>query len=148
MNRAVTQTVLGLLFPEWLSPLFRNVIARNADAEPPSLRHRMTKRVRHSYTAKEKLHWLKMQEFQPDLSNRALAKLAKVQPCQIRDWKNMRERLEVASGCRRRLMGAGRKAKYPFMERAVYRQFLSHRTKGLSVGSFPRAVALGKEGED
>ncbi|CAI7857475.1 unnamed protein product [Closterium sp. NIES-54] len=108
-------------------------VKRNADAEPPSPRHRMTKCVRHSYTAKEKLHWLKMQEFQPDLSNRALAKLAKVQPCQIRDWKKMRERLEVASGCRRRLMGAGRKAKYPFMERAVYCQFLSHRAKGLSV---------------
>ncbi|CAI7877137.1 unnamed protein product [Closterium sp. NIES-53] len=30
-------------------------------------------------------------------------------------------------------MGAGRKAKYPFMERAVYRQFLSHWAKGLSV---------------
>ncbi|CAI5515258.1 unnamed protein product [Closterium sp. Naga37s-1] len=118
-------------FPQRNRP--QGQVKRNADAEPPSPRHRMTKRVRHSYTAKEKLHWLKMQEFQPDLSNRALAKLAKVQPCQIRDWKKMRERLEVASGCRRRLMGAGRKAKYPFMERAVYRQFLSHRAKGLSV---------------
>ncbi|CAI7840265.1 unnamed protein product [Closterium sp. NIES-53] len=118
-------------FPQRNRP--QGQVKRNADAEPPSPRHRMTKRVRHLYTAKEKLHWLKMQEFQPDLSNRALAKLAKVQPCQIRDWKKMRERLEVASGCRRRLMGAGRKAKYPFMERAVYRQFLSHRAKGLSV---------------
>ncbi|CAI7791955.1 unnamed protein product [Closterium sp. NIES-53] len=62
---------------------------------------------------KEKLHWLKMQDSQPDLSNRALAKLAKVQPCQIRDWKKMRERLEVASSCRRRLMRAGRKPSRP-----------------------------------
>ncbi|CAI7782928.1 unnamed protein product, partial [Closterium sp. NIES-53] len=67
---------------------------RNADADPPSPRHRMTKRQRKGITAKEKLHWLKMQDSQPDLSNRALAKLAKVQPCQIRDWKKMRERLE------------------------------------------------------
>ncbi|CAI7801125.1 unnamed protein product, partial [Closterium sp. NIES-54] len=72
-------------------------------------------------------------ESQPDLSNRALAKLAKVQPCQIREWKRMKERLEVASGCRRRLMGAGRRAKYPFMERAVDQQFLKHRAKGLAV---------------
>ncbi|CAI7809300.1 unnamed protein product [Closterium sp. NIES-53] len=69
-------------FPQRNRP--QGQVKRNADAEPPSPRHRMTKRVRHSYTAKEKLHWLKMQEFQPvqefqpDLSNRALAKLAKV----------------------------------------------------------------------
>ncbi|CAI5950033.1 unnamed protein product [Closterium sp. NIES-64] len=106
---------------------------RNADGETPSLRHRMTKKVRHGITVKEKLHWLKMQDAQPDLGNRALAKLAKVQPCQIRDWKKLRERLEVASSCRRRLVGSGRKAKYPFMERAVYRHFLSHRAKGLAV---------------
>ncbi|CAI7742316.1 unnamed protein product [Closterium sp. NIES-53] len=62
-------------FPQRNRP--QGQVKRNADAEPPSPRHRMTKRVRHSYTAKEKLHWLKMQEFQPDLSNRALAKLAK-----------------------------------------------------------------------
>ncbi|CAI5489684.1 unnamed protein product [Closterium sp. Naga37s-1] len=74
-----------------------------------------------------------MQDSQPDLSNRALAKLAMVQPCQIRDWKKMRERLEVSSSCRRRLMGAGRKSKFPFMERAVYRQFLKHRGRGLAV---------------
>ncbi|CAI7781677.1 unnamed protein product [Closterium sp. NIES-53] len=106
---------------------------RNADADPPSPRHRMTKRQRKGITAKEKLHWLKMQDSQPDLSNRALAKLAKVQPCQIRDWKKMRERLEVSSSCRRRLMGVGRKSKFPFMERAVYRQFLKHRGRGLAV---------------
>ncbi|CAI6012030.1 unnamed protein product [Closterium sp. NIES-65] len=106
---------------------------RNADADPPSPRHRMTKRQRKGITAKENLHWLKMQDSQPDLSNRALAKLAKVQPCQIRDWKKMRERLEVSSSCRRRLMGAGRKSKFPFMERAVYRQFLKHRGRGLTV---------------
>ncbi|CAI7887817.1 unnamed protein product [Closterium sp. NIES-53] len=106
---------------------------RNADADTPSPRHRMTKRQRNAITAKEKLHRLKLQDSQPDLSNRALAKLAKVQPCQIRDWKKMRERLEVASICRRRLMGAGRKSKYPFMERAVYRQFLKHRGRGLAV---------------
>ncbi|CAI7911515.1 unnamed protein product [Closterium sp. NIES-54] len=106
---------------------------RNADADPPSPRHRMTKRQRKGITAKEKLHWLKMQDSQPDLSNRALAKLAKVQPCQIRDWKKMRERLEVSSSCRRRLMGAGRKSKFPFMERAVYSQFLKHRGRGLAV---------------
>ncbi|CAI6003931.1 unnamed protein product [Closterium sp. NIES-64] len=105
---------------------------RNADADPPSPRHRMTKRLRKGITAKEKLHWLKLQDSQPDLSNRALAKLAKVQPCQIRDWKKMRERLEVSSSCRRRLMGAGRKSKFPFMERAVYRQFLKHRGRGLA----------------
>ncbi|CAI5488852.1 unnamed protein product [Closterium sp. Naga37s-1] len=50
---------------------------RNADADPPSPRHRMAKRQRNAITAKEKLHWLKMQDSQPDLSNRALAKLAK-----------------------------------------------------------------------
>ncbi|CAI7860837.1 unnamed protein product, partial [Closterium sp. NIES-54] len=118
-------------FPEQTRP--QGPPKRNADADAPSPRHRMTKRTRHAYTAKEKLHWLKLQESQPDLSNRALAKLAKVQPCQIREWKRMKERLEVASGCRRRLMGAGRRAKYPFMERAVYRQFLKHRAKGLAV---------------
>ncbi|CAI5940322.1 unnamed protein product [Closterium sp. NIES-65] len=93
----------------------------------------MMKRQRNAISAKEKLHWLKMQDSQPDLSNRALAKLAKVQPCQIHEWKKMRERLEVASSCRRRLMGHGRKSKYPFMERAVYRHFLKHRAKGLAV---------------
>ncbi|CAI5928514.1 unnamed protein product [Closterium sp. NIES-64] len=108
---------------------------RNADADPPSPRHRMTKRLRKGITAKEKLHWLKLQDSQPDLSNRALAKLAKVQPCQIRDWKKMRERLEVSSSCRRRLMGAGRKSKFPFMERAVYRQFLKHRGRGLAAAA-------------
>ncbi|CAI5525403.1 unnamed protein product [Closterium sp. Naga37s-1] len=92
----------------------------------------MTKKVRKAITVKEKLHWLKMQDSQPDLENRALAKLAKVQPCQIREWRKMKERLEVASSCRRRLMGSGRKAKYPFMERAVYRHFLNHRAKGLA----------------
>ncbi|CAI7780189.1 unnamed protein product [Closterium sp. NIES-54] len=106
---------------------------RNADADPPSPRHRMTKHQRKGITAKEKLHWLKMQDSQPDLSNRALAKLANVQPCQIRDWKKMRERLEVSSSCRRCLMGAGRKSKFLFMERAVYRQFLKHRGRGLAV---------------
>ncbi|CAI7867610.1 unnamed protein product [Closterium sp. NIES-53] len=106
---------------------------RNADVDPPSPRHRMTKRQRKGITAKEKLHLLKMQDSQPDLSNRALAKLAKVQPCQIRDSKKMRERLEVSSSCRRRLMGAGRKSKFHFMERAVYRQFLKHRGRGLAV---------------
>ncbi|CAI7908990.1 unnamed protein product [Closterium sp. NIES-54] len=106
---------------------------RNADADPPSPRHRMTKRQRKGITAKEKLHWLKMQDSQPDLSNLVLAKLAKVQLCQIREWKKMRERLEVSSSCRRRLMGAGRKSKFPFMERAVYRQFLKHRGRGLAV---------------
>ncbi|CAI7913802.1 unnamed protein product [Closterium sp. NIES-54] len=106
---------------------------RNADADPPSPRHRMTKRQRKGTTAKEKLHWSKMQDSQPDLSNRALAKLAKVQPCQIRDWKKMKERLEVSSSCRRRLMGAGRKPKFPFMERAVYCQFLKHRGRGLAI---------------
>ncbi|CAI7923534.1 unnamed protein product [Closterium sp. NIES-53] len=118
-------------FPEQIRP--QGPPKRNADANAPSPRHRMTKRVRHAYTATEKLHWLKLQESQPDLLNRALAKLAKVQPCQIREWKRMKERLEVISGCRRRLMGAGRRAKYPFMERAVYRQFLKHRAKGLAV---------------
>ncbi|CAI5983545.1 unnamed protein product, partial [Closterium sp. NIES-64] len=101
-------------------------LKRNADSEPPSPRHRMTKKVRKAITVKEKLHWLKLQDSQPDLGNRALAKLAKVQPCQIREWRKMKEQLDVASGCRRRLMGFGRKAKYPFMERAVYRHFLNH----------------------
>ncbi|CAI5482098.1 unnamed protein product [Closterium sp. Yama58-4] len=103
----------------------------NADAASPSPRYRMTKRSRNAITAKEKLHWLKMQDSQPDLSNRVLAKLANVQPCQIREWKKMRERLEVASSCRRRLMGHGHKSNYPFMERAVYRQFLKHRSTGV-----------------
>ncbi|CAI7824453.1 unnamed protein product [Closterium sp. NIES-53] len=66
-------------FPEQTRP--QGPPKRNADADAPSPRHRMTKRARHAYTAKEKLHWLKLQESQPDLSNRALAKLAKVQPC-------------------------------------------------------------------
>ncbi|CAI5962172.1 unnamed protein product [Closterium sp. NIES-64] len=80
-------------FPEQTRP--QGPPKRNADADAPSPRHRMTKRVRHAYTAKEKLHWLKLQESQPDLSNQALAKLAKVQPCQIREWKRMKERLEA-----------------------------------------------------
>ncbi|CAI5946239.1 unnamed protein product [Closterium sp. NIES-65] len=104
-------------FPESKRP--QGQTKRYADGETPSPRHRMTKKVRHGITVKEKLHWLKMQDAQPDLGNRALAKLAKVQPCQIRDWKKLRERLEVASSCRRRLVGSGRKAKYPFMERAA-----------------------------
>ncbi|CAI5935984.1 unnamed protein product, partial [Closterium sp. NIES-64] len=111
-------------FPERKRP--QGQLKRNADAQPPSPRHRMTKKVRKAITVKEKLHWLKLQDSQPDLGNRALAKLAKVQPCQIREWRKMKERLDVASGCRRRLMGFGRKAKYPFMERAVYRHFLNH----------------------
>ncbi|CAI5947089.1 unnamed protein product [Closterium sp. NIES-65] len=106
---------------------------RNANAAPPSPHHRMSKRQRNAIIAKEKLQWLKMQGSQPDLSNRALAKLANVQPCQIREWKKMRERLEVVSSCRRRLMGHGRKSKYPFIERAVYCQFLKHRARGLAV---------------
>ncbi|CAI5461325.1 unnamed protein product [Closterium sp. Yama58-4] len=118
-------------FPERNHP--QGQTKRNADAAPPSPRHRMTKRQRNAITAKEKLHWLKMQDSQPDLSNRALAKLANVQPCQIREWKKMGERLEVASCYRRRQTGHGRKCKYPFMERAVYRQLLKHRTKGLAV---------------
>ncbi|CAI5505328.1 unnamed protein product [Closterium sp. Naga37s-1] len=93
----------------------------------------MTKRSRNAFTAKEKLHWLAMLESQPDLSIRGLAKLANVQPKQIREWRRLKERLEVAAGCRRRLNGGGRKAKWPLMERAVYRQFLAHRAKGLAV---------------
>ncbi|CAI5971936.1 unnamed protein product [Closterium sp. NIES-64] len=118
-------------FPECNRP--QGHIKRNADATPPSPRHRMTKRQRNAITAKEKLHWLKMQDSQPDLSNRALAKLARVQLCQIHEWKKLRERLEVASNNRRRLMGHGRNSKYPFMERAVYRQVLKHRAEGLAV---------------
>ncbi|CAI5525007.1 unnamed protein product [Closterium sp. Naga37s-1] len=118
-------------FPERKRP--QGQLKRNADAQPPSPRHHMTKKVRKAITVKEKLHWLKMQDSQPDLGNRVLAKIAKVQPCQVREWRTMKERLEVASSCRRRLMGSGRKAKYPFMERAVYRHFLNHRAKGLAV---------------
>ncbi|CAI5974054.1 unnamed protein product [Closterium sp. NIES-64] len=104
---------------------------RNSDAQTPSPRHRMTKKKRHSYTATEKLHWLKMQELQPDLSNRKLARMANVQQCQIREWKKLAERLKVSAGCRCRLAGGGRKAKYPPMERAIYREFLAARSKGL-----------------
>ncbi|CAI5507572.1 unnamed protein product [Closterium sp. Naga37s-1] len=118
-------------FPERKRP--QGQLKRNADAQPPSPRHRMTKKVCKAITVKEKLHWLKMQDSQPDLGNRALAKLAKVQPCQVREWRKMKERLEVASSCRRRLMGSCRKAKYPFMERAVYRHFLNHQAKGLAL---------------
>ncbi|CAI5952360.1 unnamed protein product [Closterium sp. NIES-65] len=96
-------------FPESMRP--QGQTKRNADGETPSPRHRMTKKVRHGITVKEKLHWLKMQDAQPDLGNRALAKLTKVQPCQIRDWKKLRERLEVASSCRRRLVGVVVRAK-------------------------------------
>ncbi|CAI5989749.1 unnamed protein product [Closterium sp. NIES-64] len=106
---------------------------RILDAAPPSPRHRMTKRSRNAFTAKEKLHWLAMLESQPDLSIRGLAKLAKVQPKQIREWRRLKERLEVAAGCRRRLNGGGRRAKWPLMEKAVYRQFLAHRAEGLAV---------------
>ncbi|CAI5973255.1 unnamed protein product [Closterium sp. NIES-65] len=67
---------------------------RILDAAPPSPRHRMTKRSRNAFTAKEKLHWLAMLESQPDLSIRGLAKLAKVQPKQIREWRRLKERLE------------------------------------------------------
>ncbi|CAI5952257.1 unnamed protein product [Closterium sp. NIES-64] len=74
-----------------------------------------------------------MLDSQPDLSIRGLARLAKVQPKQIREWKRLKERLEVSAGCRRRLHGGGRKVKWPAMERAVYRQFLAHRAKGLAV---------------
>ncbi|CAI5946245.1 unnamed protein product [Closterium sp. NIES-65] len=68
---------------------------RILDAAPPSPRHRMTKRSRNAFTAKEKLHWLAMLESQPDLSIRGLAKLAKVQPKQIREWRRLKERLEA-----------------------------------------------------
>ncbi|CAI6009705.1 unnamed protein product [Closterium sp. NIES-65] len=78
----------------------------------------MTKRTRHALTAKEKLHWLAMLDSQSDLSIRGLARLAKVQPKQIDEWKRLKERLEVSAGCRRRLHGGGRKAKWPAMERA------------------------------
>ncbi|CAI7788833.1 unnamed protein product [Closterium sp. NIES-54] len=106
---------------------------RVQDAETPSPRHRMTKRAWKAYTAKEKLYWLKMIDAQPDLSVHKLASLAKVQPKQIHDWKRLKKRLEIAAGCRRRLSGAGRKPKWPMMETAVYRRFLSHRGKGLPV---------------
>ncbi|CAI6009703.1 unnamed protein product [Closterium sp. NIES-65] len=56
----------------------------------------MTKRTRHALTAKEKLHWLAMLDSQSDLSIRGLARLAKVQPKQIREWKRLKERLEEA----------------------------------------------------
>ncbi|CAI5505645.1 unnamed protein product [Closterium sp. Naga37s-1] len=68
---------------------------RVLDAAPPSPRHRMTKRTRHAFTAKEKLHWLAMLDSRPDLSIRGLARLAKVQPKQIHEWKRLKERLEV-----------------------------------------------------
>ncbi|CAI5506962.1 unnamed protein product [Closterium sp. Naga37s-1] len=104
------------------------------DAAPPSSpRHRITKKARHAYTMREKLYWLDMLDTQPDLSIRGLARLANVQPKQIREWRKLKERLLVSAACRRRLVGAGRKAKWPFMERAVYRQFLAHRAKGLAV---------------
>ncbi|CAI7789567.1 unnamed protein product [Closterium sp. NIES-54] len=102
---------------------------RVQDAETPSPRHRMTKRARKAYTAKEKLYWLI--DAQPDLSVRKLASLAKVQPKQIRVWKRLKERLEIAARCRRCLGGAGRKPNWPMMETTVYRSFLSHRGKGL-----------------
>ncbi|CAI7733983.1 unnamed protein product [Closterium sp. NIES-53] len=101
----------------------------------------MTKRSRNAFTAKEKLHWLAMLESQPDLSIRGLGKLANVQPKQIREWRRLKERLEVAAGCRRRLNGGGRRAKWPPMEREVYRQFLAHRAKGLAVSWLTRDAA-------
>ncbi|CAI5940736.1 unnamed protein product [Closterium sp. NIES-64] len=122
---------------------------RILDAAPPSPRHRMTKRSRNAFTAKEKLHWLAMLESQPDLSIRGLAKLAKVQPKQIREWRRLKERLEVAAGCRRRLNGGGRRAKWPLMEKAVYRQFLAHRAKGLAVSAEVEVLEdVLDEGED
>ncbi|CAI7746591.1 unnamed protein product [Closterium sp. NIES-53] len=70
---------------------------RIIDAAPPSPRHRMTKWSHNAFTAKEKLHWLAMLESQPDLSIQGLAKLANVQPKQIREWRRLKERLEVAA---------------------------------------------------
>ncbi|CAI5501124.1 unnamed protein product [Closterium sp. Naga37s-1] len=78
------------------------------DAAPPSSpRHRITKKARHAYTAREKLYWLDMLDTQPDLSIRGLARLANVQPKQIREWRKLKERLLVSAACRRRLVGAG-----------------------------------------
>ncbi|CAI7806371.1 unnamed protein product [Closterium sp. NIES-53] len=79
------------------------------------------------------LNWLAILESQPDLSIRGLAKLTNVQPKQIREWRQLKERLKVTAGCRRRLNGGGHREKWPLMERAVYRQFLAHRAKGLAV---------------
>ncbi|CAI5506515.1 unnamed protein product [Closterium sp. Naga37s-1] len=62
-----------------------------------------------------------MFDAQPPISVRSLARLAKVQPKQIRDWCSLKERLDKAAGCHQRLTGARRKPKYPDMEVAVYR---------------------------
>ncbi|CAI5532508.1 unnamed protein product [Closterium sp. Naga37s-1] len=125
-------TVRVPVFPQSSRPQGKKKKVQDA-APPSSPRHRITKKARHAYTAREKLYWLDMLDTQPDLSIRGLARLANVQPKQIREWRKLKERLLVSAACRRRLVGAGRKAKWPFMERAVYPQFLAHRAKGLAV---------------
>ncbi|CAI7811953.1 unnamed protein product [Closterium sp. NIES-54] len=130
--RAPLPTVRVPVFPQSSRPQGKKKKVQDA-APPASPRHRVTKKARHAYTAREKLYWLDMLDTQPDLSIQGLARLANVQPKQIREWRKLKERLLVSAASRRRLVGAGRKAKWPFMERAVYRQFLAHRAKGLAV---------------
>ncbi|CAI5534238.1 unnamed protein product [Closterium sp. Naga37s-1] len=47
---------------------------------------------------------------QPDLSIRGLARLANLQPKQIREWQKLKERILVSAACRRRLVGEAFKA--------------------------------------
>ncbi|CAI7909374.1 unnamed protein product, partial [Closterium sp. NIES-53] len=92
------------VFPESSRP--RGQKKRVRDAETPETRRRRTEKKRKAYTVKEKRYWLKMLDVQPPMSVRGLAKLTKVQLKQIRDWRNLKERLDKAAGCHQRLTGA------------------------------------------
>ncbi|CAI7760896.1 unnamed protein product [Closterium sp. NIES-54] len=110
--RAPLPTVRVTVFPKSSRPQGKKKKVQDA-APPASPRHRMTKKAPHAYTAREKLYWLDILDTQPDLSIQGLARLANVQPKQIREWRKLKERLLVSVACRRRLVGAGRNLKKP-----------------------------------
>ncbi|CAI7855320.1 unnamed protein product, partial [Closterium sp. NIES-54] len=106
--------------------------AGNREALPPSPRHRVTQHKRKARTMAEKLGFL-MRMKDEQLTVRATARLASVQPISVRRWIKSADQMKTAAGCRRRLVGGGRHAKFPNMELSVYRSFLSFRSRGLAI---------------
>ncbi|CAI7730270.1 unnamed protein product [Closterium sp. NIES-53] len=108
--------------------------AGNREALPPSPRHRVTQHKRKARTMAEKLGFL-MRMKDEQLTVRATARLASVQPISVRRWIKSADQMKRAAGCHRRLVGGWRHAKFPNMELSVYRSFLSFRSRGLAVPS-------------
>ncbi|CAI7817513.1 unnamed protein product [Closterium sp. NIES-54] len=105
--------------------------AGNREALPPSPRHRVTQHKWKARTMAEKLGFL-MRMKDEQLTVRATARLASVQPISVHRWIKSADQMKTAAGCRRRLVGGRRHAKFPNMELRVYRSFLSFRSRGLA----------------